>query len=402
MTLWTKMKHWRGLENRHEEAGASSRSMAQDLLGGPPAWPSGQHSLVSYHQRVTAAYRGNPIGYRAVRMIAEACASVPLCVVGKTLSDASIQNLQEMIDQPHPHLAGRDLIDRLITTLMVHGNAYLERVRGQERSWFYPVLPEHMQVSDTQSGWPSAYTYRQNGRDVHFDQTQDIQPILHLRCYDPGKMSDGTSPLEAASAAVMIHNAASAWTRALFENAARPSGAFIYRGRDGQGQLTQEQYDRLRQELEDNFQGARNAGRPLLLEGGMDWHSLSLTPQDMDFIDAKHSAARDIALALGVPPMLLGIPGDNTYSNYAEANRSFWRATVLPLMDRVARAWGHFLAQEFKGVSFRCELDQLPALSEERFRLWSRIGAANFMSDAEKRDAVGLPERSCTAKEDHL
>ena len=58
---------------------------------------------------------------------------------------------------------------------------------------------------------------------------------------------------------------------------------------------------------------------------GLDWKAMSLTPKDMDFMEAKHSAAREIALAFGVPPMLLAIPGDNTYSNYQEANRVFWR-----------------------------------------------------------------------------
>ncbi len=84
-----------------------------------------------------------------------------------------------------------------------------------------------------------------------------------------------------------------------------------------------------------------NAGRPLLLEGGLDWKTMSLSPKDMDFIEAKHVAAREIALAFGVPPMLLGIPGDNTYSNYPEANRTFWRP-VLPLVNRVA--WHSTLA----------------------------------------------------------
>ena len=89
----------------------------------------------------------------------------------------------------------------------------------------------------------------------------------------------------------------------------------------------------------DQYQGAANAGRPLLLEGGLDWKAMSLSPKDMDFMEAKHSAAREIALAFGVPPMLLGIPGDNTYSNYQEANRVFWRQTVLPLGNRIgARA----------------------------------------------------------------
>ena len=59
----------------------------------------------------------------------------------------------------------------------------------------------------------------------------------------------------------------------------------------------------------------------MLLEGGLDWKSMSLSPKDMDFLEAKHSAAREIALALGVPPMLLGIPGDNTFANYQDPVR---------------------------------------------------------------------------------
>ena len=57
-------------------------------------------------------------------------------------------------------------------------------------------------------------------------------------------------------------------------------------------------------------------------------------------MEAKHAAAREIALAFGVPPMLLGIPGDNTYSNYQEANRAFWRQTVLPLVPHAEGAVG--------------------------------------------------------------
>ena len=69
-----------------------------------------------------------------------------------------------------------------------------------------------------------------------------------------------------------------------------------------------------------------------------EWRPMSLSPADMDFTAARHGAARDIALAFGVPPMLLGIPGDNTYSNYREANLAFWRQTALPLAQKAARA----------------------------------------------------------------
>ena len=133
-----------------------------------------------------------------------------------------------------------------------------------------------------------------------------------------------------------------------------------------------------------------NAGRPLLLEGGLDWKSMSLSPRDMDFIDAKNSAAREIALAFGVPPMLLGIPGDNTYSNYAEANRAFWRQTVLPLASRCLQNLARWLSPAFnEAFDLRIDLDLVTALAGEREALWNRVGNASFLTENEKRMAVG-------------
>ncbi len=59
----------------------------------------------------------------------------------------------------------------------------------------------------------------------------------------------------------------------------------------------------------------------------------------MDFLEAKNGAVREIALAFGVPPLLLGLPGDNTLANYGEANRAFYRQTVIPLVRRTAEAF---------------------------------------------------------------
>ena len=101
--------------------------------------------------------------------------------------------------------------------------------------------------------------------------------------------------------------------------------------------MSEDQFARLKQELEDGYTGSTRAGRPLLLEGGLDWKAMGYSPRDMDFVDARNAAARDIALAFGVPPMLLGIPGDNTYSNYQEANRAFTRQTLLPPDQQDAR-----------------------------------------------------------------
>ncbi len=134
--------------------------------------------------------------------------------------------------------------------------------------------------------------------------------------------------------------------------------------------------------------GAANAGRPMLLEGGLEWRPMSLSPSEMDFIEARHAAARDIALAFGVPPMLLGIPGDNTYSNYREANLAFWRQTALPLAQKAARGArsmagralaGRWARRRSKWMSMR-----VSALAVEREALWARIGGADFLSARRK------------------
>ena len=128
----------------------------------------------------------------------------------------------------------------------------------------------------------------------------------------------------------------------------------------------------------------------------------------MDFIEASlrssanmgHAAAREIALALGVPPMLLGIPGDNTFSNYQEANRTFWRNTVVPLISRAADSLSDWLSPAFGDTPLKLspDLDEIEALAPEREALWSRLEKATFLTQAEKRQAAGYGAPDSGAK----
>lgn len=129
----------------------------------------------------------------------------------------------------------------------------------------------------------------------------------------------------------------------------------------------------------------------MVLEGGLEWKEMSLSPKEMDFIDMKQSAARDIALAFGVPPQLLGIPGDNTYSNLAEARLALWEQTVLPLVSQLTEALNHWLVPFYgEGVVLGYDLDKISALSPRREAMWKRVKDADFLTDEEKRALVGL------------
>jgi HK97 family phage portal protein len=344
-------------------------------------------------------FQANPVGFRAVRLIAEAAAALPL-VLQDCDRRYEVHPLLGLIGQPNPGQGRAEFFEALYSQLLTTGNAYVEAVPDEGDPLALPaelhvLRSDRMRVLPGPDGWPAAYEYVVGSRRHRFDMTGEQQPICHFRSYHPLDDHYGLSPLEAAATAIEVHNAASRWSKALLDNAARPSGAIVYKGADGHGGLSPDQYDRLVAEIETNHQGARNAGRPMLLEGGLDWKPMGFSPSDMEFQKTKESAAREIAMAFGVPPMLLGIPGDATYANYQEANRALYRLTVVPLATRITAALAHWLSG-FSGeaVELRPDLDQLPALASERDQQWHRVGEADFLTAAEKRALLGLPKLS--------
>lgn len=331
-------------------------------------------------------FLSNAIAYRCVRLVAESAASVPL--------HSADPDLAALLTRPQPELDGTSLLEALHIHLQITGNAFLEAVLladDEPPGALFVLRPDRMTPVTGYNGWVEGWTYEVGPTKRQIQRSEDgWLPVLHLKLHNPADDVMGYSPLAAARKALDLHTAGADWQKALIDNSARPSGALVY-GRDG-GHMTDEQFDRLKAELEAQHSGHANAGRPLLLEGGLDWKPISLSPADMDFQDARATAAREIALAFGVPPMLLGMPGDNTYSNYKEANAAFWKTTVLPLAQRVAKALSTWLGPRFGDAApIRCDLEGVPALATERAEFWSLIDGTSFLTTDEKRAFAGLP-----------
>jgi HK97 family phage portal protein len=339
-------------------------------------------------------YVKNAIVHRCVRLLAESVGSLTFLLY-EGEAEHTAHPLLNLIARPNPRQDGASFLEAVTAHLLLSGNAYIEAVTltgegaGIDVRELYALRPDRMKVVPGPDGWPDAYDYSAGGRTVRFAQDGALPPILQLTLFNPLDDHYGLAPLEAAAVAVDTHNAAAKWNKALLDNAARPSGALVYAGPEG-SVLSDAQFDRLKKELADTYQGAANAGRPLLLEGGLDWKAMSLSPKDMDFMEAKYSAAREIALAFGVPPMLLAIPGDNTFANYQEANRVFWRGSVLPLANRILCGLTQWLAPAF-GANLRLapDTDRIEALAADRAALWERVTKAPFLTANEKRAATG-------------
>lgn len=369
---------------RPPERKAASPLIALSLMGAP-RW-SGRDFRTAAREGVM----GNAVTYRCVRMIAESAASVPwLLYDGRKELDS--HPLLSLLAAPNREEEGSILFERWYAYLQCAGDAYLEAVGvANDVRELYVLRPDRVSVVADAGGWPVAYDYKVDGRATRLSRATDgFMPVLHARLFHPLDDHYGLSPIAAAGTALDVHNAGAAWTKSLLDNAARPSGALVYKGPDG-GSLTDEQFARLKRELEDSYQGAANAGRPMVLEGGLDWRSMSHTPAELDFANSRDVAAREIALAFGVPPMLLGIPGDNTYANYREANLVFWRQTVLPLVARTARALTNWLCPRF-GETLRLSYDSdaVDALALERETVWDRLSNASFLTTNERRAAAG-------------
>ena len=332
----------------------------------------------------------NPVVYRCVRMISEAAASMPWLLFDAQ-DEVEGHPVLDLLARPNERQAGPEFLEALYGHLLIAGNAYIHALAaGDPPRELHLLRPDCVTPVPGPDGWPVAWDYTSGARRTRIEAGGDPPPLCHVALFNPADEVTGLPPMAAARNALGIHEAASRWNRALLDNAARPSGALVYTAAEN-GNLTDEQFERLKQELENGYAGAANAGRPMVLEGGLDWKAMGFSPRDMDFIQAKHGAARDIALAFGVPPMLLGIPGDNTYANYAEANRAFWRQTVLPLAGRIAGSLGTWLGAWFGDDTLRLEFDRdrVEALSPDRDGLWKRLNEATFLTVDEKREAAG-------------
>lgn len=338
-----------------------------------------------YEAQVREAYLGNPVAQRAVRLVAESVAWAPVYAADGAAGEAASARALK--------LAAPGLLDAAAAQLLLHGNAFVQILLDADAApaELFALRPERVTVEADEGGWPSAYVYRAGSVKARIAARDALgRPgLVHIKAMHPLDDHYGLGCLGAAAGAVAIHNEATRWNKALLDNSARPSGALAL---DGDGALAPEQYDRLRDELELHFAGTANAGRPLLLEGGLKWQPISLTPADMDFAGMKAAAAREIALAFGVPPMLLGLPGDSTYANYREANRALWRLTVLPLADKLLGGIAAALSAWWPGLKLALDVDQVTALAEDRERLWAQVTAADFLSREEKREMLGFGE----------
>jgi HK97 family phage portal protein len=374
-----------------------------------PSWYAGLQSYVQspskavwsgrdYRRFAEEAYRRNVVANRAISMIAMGVANCTILAhqqMGDYREEVIQHPLLTMLYHPNPLQGKYQFLESLVSYYLLAGDAFILAVgiEGQPPRELHLLRPDRVQVLAGKHSIARGYVYKTEESEKYYpvDSITGASRILHIKQFHPLSDWHGLSAVESAAYSIDQHNCAAAWNQALLQNGARPSGALIVAQSDNAQRLTEEQYWRLKNQIDEQFSGAKNAGRPLLLEGGLEWKEMSLSPRDMDFLNIKHSAARDIALAFGVPPQLLGIPGDNTYANLAEARLSLWEQTILPLADLMLTRLCDWLNPHFgANIALSVDMDSISALAPRREKLWQQLKGVDFLSAEEKREMLGF------------
>jgi HK97 family phage portal protein len=358
------------------------------------------YSPARYNAFAIEGYMQNPVVYRCINLIATSVAGIPWKLYRKMADGKAVQveehPMLKLLYKPNPFLGQADFFTNVVSFLQMCGNTYVKAVGplGAPPRELYTLRPDRFIITDCNSAcyddFPLGYEYT-CGATTEF---LDPKIVWHGKLWNPLCDFYGLSPLQAAWKSIAQLNASLNWNVALLQNMANPSGILT-----SETNLSDEQVFRLREQMGQRYQGATNAGRPMVLDGGLTWDQTSLTPHEMEWTAGQKVATKDICVALGVDPVLLGDADNRTYATFKDAEKSFYTATVLPNLDRLRDDFlNGWLLPKFPNTEhmfFEYDRDAIEVLGEDRTVVWDRSLRAlkdGLITINEARENIGYSE----------
>lgn len=364
------MAFWNPLSWKRETKASAAGPVYASMIAGQPVWTERDYKAFAKE-----AYTQNAIAFRAMSMVAQAVALSPMLLRDSNGDVIETAPVLDLLNRPAPGYTYAWLMESLATYLQLAGNSYLESVGpdrvGAPPQELWSLRPDRMQVIAGLNGMPQGYRYEAGGQHKNWavDPLTGQSDILHIKRFSPTSDWYGMSLVEPAAFAVDRHNEAGAHNMAVLQNGATPSGAMIFKSQTANGQTVSAPIDVIKaaeKALADRYSGTRNAGRPMVLGGDIDWVQFGMSMEQLQLTESKLDAARDICAAFGVPIELL-LPGQSTYNNRREAKLSFYEETVLPMLGMIVDHLNIWLLPRFDGeMHLEPDLDGMEALSLRR------------------------------------
>ena len=274
--------------------------------------------------------------YACVRILSEAIAGLPLHMYrykedgGK--EKAIDHPLYQLLhDEPNPEMSSFVFRETLMTHLLLWGNAYAQIIRNGkgEIVALYPLMPNKMTVSRDEDG-QLYYTYQKSQDELPKDggYTVTLHPsdVLHI----PGLGFDGLvgySPIAMAKNAIGLAIATEEYGSKFFANGAAPSGVLEHPG-------TIKDPSRVRESWQQTFGGSANSNKIAVLEEGMKYTPISISPEQAQFLETRKFQINEIARIFRVPPHMVGDLEKSSFSNIEQQSLEFVKYTLDPWVIR--------------------------------------------------------------------
>jgi HK97 family phage portal protein len=359
------------------------------MLGLTPQW-----SERNYENFAKEGYNANVWVYRCIQAVAQGAAGVPWILYQEDSKgerkEILVHDLLKLLRKPNEFMSRQELIEAYVAYALICGNSYLDMNgprKGAPPKELWALRPDRMKVVPHPTNFINGYTYTIGDQKT----TMDKDRVSHLKLFNPIGDYYGLAPIEVAARGIDNDNAANGWNNSLLTNGARPGGALVT-----EETLTTAQFENLKEELDKNYRGAKNAGKPMVLEGGLKWQEMSLNPRDMEFIASKKMSILEICAAFGVPPEVVGYGETKTYSNYQEARKALYEDAVLPMLDRIRDKLNADLVPKFgDNLYLDYNKDAIEALQENRDAVYKRAVEAykgEVITKNEARAEIGYDD----------
>ena len=278
--------------------------------------------------------------YSCVRILSEAVAGLPLHLyqyTDKSSKEKAVDNPLYFLlhDEPNTEMTSFVFRETLMTHLLLWGNAYSQIIRNGkgEVMGLYPLMPDRMTVNRDEKG-RLYYEYMVSSEDAKTlkDGTVRLSPydVLHI----PGLGFDGLvgySPIAMAKNAIGLAIAAEEYGSKFYANGATPSGILEYPG-------TVKEPDKVRESWNAGFCGSSNAHKIAVLEEGMKYTPISISPNEAQFLETRKFQINEIARIFRVPPHMVGDLEKSSFSNIEQQSLEFVKYTLEPWLVRWEQA----------------------------------------------------------------
>jgi len=338
----------------------------------------------NFKAMIAEGYKQVPYVYAAINLIARTIANLKYITKKNETVLETENDFLTLFTNPNPFQGQTSFLKEVVVCLLTTGNAFIEIIlAGNKPKELYNLAPDRIKIiPGNQKGIVERYEYTINGYTLQIP----AEEMIHIKLYNPNDDFFGLSPLHVLAYTIDQYIEMKKWQNGLLANGLRPSGAFV-----NEAPLSQTQYERLRDEIK-QYQGAANSGKPLILEGGLKWQSISYSPDQFDWSSAQKILLREIAVVLGVAPELIGEPEFKTYSNFQEANRQLYSNTVIPLAEMILEEMNRELSRYFSNIVLGIDYDSIDALQEEQTSTWDRAMRAvqaGILTPNEAREMLG-------------